>query len=357
MNVMEIRYKRLRDAMAEKGLDAVYVNAAENYLYMSHFDNPDGYMLITADKSWLFADFRYTEAAREGAFSCCTVCEPGKPELASIVAEYQLKVIGYEDRALTCAALQNLQKHLPGCEFVPVGNMFTAIRTIKTPDEVQSIVRAQRIAEQAFHHLMGMIQYDMTEIEVAAELEYFMKKNGSEKPSFDTIAISGSNSSRPHGVPRPVKLEKGFLTMDYGAMVDGYHSDMTRTVCIGKADAEMRKLYDTVLHAQLAALQYIEIGKNNVEADKVARDIIYAAGYEGCFGHGLGHGVGLRIHEDPRLSPSAAPDCVLHAGEIVTVEPGIYVEGKYGCRIEDMLYLSEDGKQNLTDCPKELIEI
>ncbi|MBE6568729.1 MAG: aminopeptidase P family protein [Ruminococcaceae bacterium] len=356
MNIMEIRYKRLRDAMAEKGLDAVYVIAPENYLYMSHFDNPDGYMLITLDKSWLFADFRYFEAAKLEAFSCCTVCEPGKPKLSEIVNEYNLKTIGYEDRALTCYELTSLKEQLNTCEFVPTGNMFSQIRAAKTPDEIEAVTKAQRIAEGAFHHLLSMIHYDMTETDVVAELEYFMKKNGSEKPSFDTIAVSGTQSSRPHGVPRPVKLEKGFLTMDYGAMIEGYHSDMTRTICIGKADAEMKKVYNTVLEAQLAALEFVEAGKVNSDVDKVARDIINAAGYEGCFGHGLGHGVGLLIHEAPNLN-ARATDLVLHTGELVTVEPGVYLEGKYGCRIEDMVYLSENGKINLTDCPKELIEI
>lgn len=356
MNIMEIRYTRLREAMSEKGIDAVYVNAPENYLYMSHFDNPDGYMLITKDKSWLFADFRYIEAAKLEAFSCCTVCEPGKPELSEIISEYNLKNIGYEDQALTCYELNNLKKQLEICEFIPTGNMFSFIRASKTQEEIEAVVKAQRIAEGAFHHLLSMIHYDMTETDVVAELEYFMKKNGSEKPSFDTIAVSGVQSARPHGVPRPVKLEKGFLTLDYGAVVGGYHSDMTRTICIGKADADMKKLYDTVLKAQLAAIEFVEIGKSNKETDKVARDIIYSAGFEGCFGHGLGHGVGLLIHEDPRVSAGAG-DAVLHTGELITIEPGIYIEGKYGCRIEDMIYLSENGKQNLTNCPKELIEI
>lgn len=356
MNIMEIRYKKLRDEMAAKGLDAVYVIAPENYLYMSHFDNPDGYMLITKDKSWLFADFRYFEAAKLEAFSCCTVCEPAKPKLSEIVNEYNLKTIGYEDHALTCFELHTLQEQLPACEFVPTGKMFSAIRATKTPDEIEAITKAQRIAEGAFQHLLSVIHYDMTENDVVAELEYFMKRNGSEKPSFDTIAVSGAQSSRPHGVPRPVKLEKGFLTMDYGAMIDGYHSDMTRTICIGKADAEMKKLYNTVLQAQLAALEFVEAGKRNFDVDKVARDIINEAGYEGCFGHGLGHGVGLLIHEAPNLNARSG-DTVLHVGELITVEPGIYIEGKYGCRIEDMVYLSETGKQNLTNCPKELIEI
>jgi len=196
----------------------------------------------------------------------------------------------------------------------------------------------------------------MTETEVAAELEYYMKKHGSEKPSFDTIAVSGTASARPHGVPRPVRLEKGFLTMDYGAVVNGYHSDMTRTIVIGKADADITKLYNTVLEAQCAAIDAITEGVKNADMDKVARDIIDNAGYKGCFGHSLGHGVGLEIHEQPGVSGGMG-DATLKVGQIITVEPGIYIEGKYGCRIEDMVLITKGGKRNLTDCPKELIEI
>ncbi len=351
-----VRYERLYEKMNELDLDAVYVRSPENHLYMSHFDNPDGYLFLTRTDGWVFADFRYTEAAMEDSFTGLHVCEPGKPALESLVNEQNCRRIGYEDRSLHCAALADLQKRMPQIEWVPVGNMFAQIRCAKTRDEVDNIIAAQRIAEGAFHHLLSVISYDMTEIEVAAELEYYMKKHGSEKPSFDTIAVSGTASSRPHGVPRPVKLEKGFLTMDYGAVVNGYHSDMTRTICIGKADNEQKKLYNTVLSAQKAALELAAPGVRNADLDKAARDIIDNAGYKGCFGHSLGHGVGLLIHEQPGVS-SGMGETVLHPGEIITVEPGIYVAGKYGCRIEDMLYITENGTENLTNCPKELIEI
>lgn len=358
MTKMEYRYNTLRDKMREMGVDAVYVSSAENHLYMSGFDNPDGWMLITLDKAYLFADFRYIEAAKAEATGLCEVCLPGKPTLQEIVRDCGIKVLGYEDRRLTCAGLNGIRHSLDGMgvEYAPVGGIFTEIRSVKSPDEVENILAAQHIAEGAFEHILRTITYDMTEIEVAAELEYYMKKNGSDKPSFDTICVSGTASSRPHGVPRKCKLEKGFLTMDYGAMVNGYHSDMTRTIVIGKADDEMKKLYNTVLEAQLAAIDAITEGVKNADMDKVARDIIYGAGYEGCFGHSLGHGVGLEIHESPNLSGGAG-DRVLKVGEIVTVEPGIYIEGKYGCRIEDMVLIEAGGKRNLTDCPKEMIEV
>lgn len=357
--IMQNRYAKLREKMTEMGLDAVYVNSAENHLYMSSFDNPDGWLFITKEKSYVFADFRYIEAAKEDADpDCCTVCLPNQPKISEIVAENGIKAIGYEDEEMTCSAFARFRNSLKDfdIEYKPMKNTFTEIRSYKTDDEVENILAAQKIAEGAFQHILKVINYDMTEIEVAAELEYYMKKNGSEKPSFDTICVSGTASSRPHGVPRPVKLEKGFLTMDYGAIVNGYHSDMTRTIVIGKADEEMRKLYNTVLSAQLAAIDAITEGAKNADMDKVARDIIDNAGYKGCFGHGLGHGVGLKIHEAPGLSGGMG-EATLKVGQIVTVEPGIYLEGKYGCRIEDMVLVTPGGKRNLTDCPKELIEI
>ena len=182
-----------------------------------------------------------------------------------------------------------------------------------------------------------------------------MRKFGAEKTSFDTIAVSGSASSLPHGEPRNIKLERGFLTMDFGALYNGYCSDMTRTIVIGKADDEMKKVYNTVLSAQLAALDFVAAGKSGKDCDKIARDIIYGAGYEGCFGHSLGHGVGMYIHENPRLA--GGWDKPLEVGAIVTVEPGIYIEGKYGVRIEDIVCLKKDGFDNLTRSSKVLIVI
>ncbi|MBQ7599292.1 MAG: aminopeptidase P family protein [Clostridia bacterium] len=358
MEKMEKRYELLRREMGKIGVDAIYVSSAENHQYVTDFDNPDGWAFITMDKAWVYADPRYIEAARAEATSLCKVCLPGEPTIPSVCAEESIRTIGYEDFKLTCAELERLRKSFEGQDirFVPLGGMLTSLREFKTDDEVASIVAAQRIAEAAFDHICKVLTYDMTEVEVAAELEYYMKKHGSQKPSFDTICVSGTASSRPHGVPRNVKLEKGFLTMDFGAMVNGYHSDMTRTVVIGKADSDMKRLYDTVLKAQLAAEAAVAEGKKNFDIDKIARDIIYSAGYEGKFGHGLGHGVGLEIHEEPRLSPKTG-DEVLKAGQIVTVEPGIYIEGLYGCRIEDMMYVTETGADLLTDCPKELIEL
>lgn len=358
---MSQRIEKLRELMKEKGFDALFVTSPENNLYFSGFANADGCLLITSEgKSFAFEDFRYIEAAkREISADDFTVVMPTGPRkewLLEAVASCGAVTVAYEDSVLTARSLENLKKELSGCEVVPAGDIVYELRVAKDESEVECIVKAQRIAEKSFMELLPLINYDCTETFVAAQLEFLMRKNGSEGASFDTIAVSGKNSSSPHGVPRNVKLEKGFLTLDFGATIGGYHSDMTRTIVIGKADDEMKHLYNTVLDAQLAALDAIKEGESCFKMDKIARDIIYGRGYEGAFGHALGHGVGLEVHEAPALSPRSG-DRKLIAGDIVTVEPGIYLEGKYGCRIEDMVYITKGGARNLTDCTKELIEI
>ncbi len=358
MGVYEKRYERLRAYMKEADLDAVYITATENYRYFSGFNNPDGFMIVTADGADVFADFRYFEAAKAKCYPCCRVVEQKRGCTAEWFGTAGVSRVGFENMDLSVYGFDSLKKITDEvkAELFPVDATLTGIRAVKEREEVELIIRAQRIAERALDHVLKMIKYDMTELEVAAELEYYMKKYGSVTPSFETIAVSGSASSLPHGVPRPVKLERGFLTMDFGATAEEYHSDMTRTVVIGKADDKMKRLYNTVLEAQNAAHAFIKAGVTGEEADKSARDIINAAGYEGCFGHSLGHGVGLEIHELPNLSPRIE-GIKLVPGNVVTNEPGIYIEGKYGCRIEDMIYIGEDGPENLTEAPKELIEI
>ncbi len=338
-------------------VDCLLVTCEKNQRYLTGLNYTDGYVLVSRDHAWLLADFRYIEVAKRCESDDLTVIllENRRVTLCNLFADHKLSRIGFEDGVMTCAALETMKKTFPLVDFVPCGNILETMREVKTADEVANIVAAQRIAEKALDRLLSLMTPDMTEIEVALELEYGMRKFGAEKTSFDTIAVSGSASSLPHGEPRNIKLEKGFLTMDFGALYQGYCSDMTRTVVIGRADDEMKKVYNTVLSAQLAALDYVDAGKTGAACDQVARDIIYGAGYEGCFGHSLGHGVGMFIHESPRLSYTW--DKPLVVGNVVTVEPGIYLEGKYGVRIEDMVWLSPDGPVNLTKAPKELIEL
>lgn len=346
--------------MSREGLDFIWVSSPENHRYTSGFNNPDGRVLVGLRETVMFADFRYFEEAERTAYEGITVVQPAGRIISGEVADRlggagKIRV-GYEENRLTCAELDALRVALPDAEFVPAGKIFSELRQVKRPYEIERIKAAQAITDAALSHILAVLSPNMTELEVAAELEYFMKKSGAEAISFETIAVSGRNSSSPHKTPENRRLEPGFLTMDFGAVVDGYHSDMTRTVVIGKADAEMRRLYETVLAAQAAVLEVISVGKPNFEMDKIARDIIDGAGYKGAFGHSLGHGVGLEIHEDPGLSPRDN-GLMLVPGNVVTVEPGIYLAGKYGCRIEDMVIITDDGAEDITASPKELIEI
>lgn len=213
---------------------------------------------------------------------------------------------------------------------------------------------AQRLTDETFKYITARIEEGRTEREIMLDMEFYMRRLGSEGVSFDFIVVSGKNSSLPHGVPTDKKVERGdFITMDFGAVVGGYRSDMTRTVALGSIDDEQKKVYDTVLKAQLAGIKAVKAGVVCKDVDKISRDIIYSAGYEGCFGHGLGHSVGIEIHERPLFNTRC--DTVLKAGMVMTVEPGIYIENKYGVRIEDMVYVTENGCIDLTNSPKELI--
>jgi len=356
---MQKRLEKAKKKLSELGADALYVTSEINARYLTGFDFSDGSVLITKNESYVLTDFRYIEAAKKSITGGYNVIVPDRAKgdyLENLCRENDVKSLAFEDNVLSYAGYQYLKKRLPGIELVCAGSLIEDLRLYKDAEEVENIIAAQRIAEQAFAELLPEIRAGRTETELAAELEYRMKRLGAEDISFKTICVSGTASALPHGVPRNIPIERGFLTFDFGAVVNGYHSDMTRTVVVGRADDEMRRIYNTVLKAQLAAEAVIAEGYKNADADKVARDIIDEAGYKGCFGHSLGHGVGLMIHEAPGLHARAG-DAVLEVGQIVTVEPGIYIEGKYGCRIEDMMEIIPGGARNLTNCPKELIEI
>ena len=232
--------------------------------------------------------------------------------------------------------------------------MIAGMRIIKAEWEIDKIVAAQRIAEQAFDEILQFIKPGVSERDIALNLDFSMRRAGAEDISFSTIAVSGKNSSLPHGTPGNKLVENGdFVTMDFGALLDGYHSDMTRTVAVGYATEEMQRVYDTVLEANRLGIAAVRAGITGMEVDRISRSFIEAQGYSGCFGHGLGHGVGLDIHEAPSLSPRG--DIVLQPNMVVTIEPGVYLENKFGIRIEDMVVVTENGCKNLTRSSKDLM--
>ena len=353
-----MRLTKLRNKMAELGVDAVIVLDELNQHYLSEFAFTDGLLFITKTRAYLITDFRYYEMALNSANKSFEVLTPDnrKEFLNKVIAEEGIKTIGFEGGSVSYDTYRNYCDNYP-CEFVNIGDTIEVIRQIKSADEIEKMQKAQDITDAALAHLLKFITPNMTELEVAVELEYAMRKGGADSFAFETIAVSGDASALPHGTPRNVKLRPGFLTMDFGAKYQGYCSDMTRTIVIGKADEDIKKLYNTVLRAQTEALAYLREGADCGEADKVARDIIDSIPeYKGAFGHSLGHSVGLFIHESPRLY-SRGFGRKLKVGEIVTVEPGIYLFGKYGCRIEDMVAITKDGIHNFTHSPKDLIEI
>lgn len=345
-------------------LDALLITDPYNMRYLSGFRGGEGALYISKTRNVLITDSRYTEqAARESEFE--VIEENRDHNRRQILTECIRKEkhknasafsMGYEDNYMKCADFAQLAEALPVTNWEPLKGHIDEFRRIKTPEEIELLAKAEAIGDYAFSRVLEVLKPGMTELEVAAVLEYHMKMAGAEDLSFSTIAASGIHSSMPHAIPDEKKLAQGdFLTMDFGCKYKGYCSDMTRTVVIGRASRKQKDIYSIVLEAQLGALDAIRSGKTGKEIDCVARDIITKAGYGQYFGHGLGHSVGLYIHEDPRLSPT--DDTVLQAGMIETVEPGIYIPGFGGVRIEDMVVVTENGCRNLTGSPKELIEL
>ena len=337
--------------------DAAVILSEHNRRYFTGFSATDGILFVTRDRAVLLEDFRYIEAARAQAKGCeVALLERQAEQLCALAAECGVRTVSIESAELTVAGLNNLRRSLPDASFDDSDDLsraITRLRMIKTPQEIARIRKAQEITDAAYAHILPMIKPGVTERELSLEIEYFMKKQGASGPSFDLIVVSGEKTSLPHGVPGERKIRPGdFVTMDTGAVYDGYCSDMTRTVAVGDVTPAMKHVYDTVLQAQLAAEAALHAGAVCNEVDRIARDLIDNAGYRGCFGHGLGHSVGLQIHEEPRLSPACSQ--ALEAGMLMTVEPGIYLEGGFGVRIEDLVVITPDGCDILTRSPKEL---
>lgn len=346
-------------SLIPKNVDGILIISPENRFYFTHFSSSDGYLFVTRDDALFLTDSRYIEAAQSKIKNCrCDELVSLSKQLPSIAKEMKFTSLLTEANRLTVSQLSQLRKIFAGIRLSTVGTdkIIDSLREIKTEEEVKNIVLAQRIAERAFKHILSFIKPGVSERDISLELDYFMLKNGAEALSFETIAVSGVKSSMPHGVPDGKKIDNGdFVTMDYGAVVNGYHSDMTRTVAVGKITDKQKDVYNTVLSAQKNAAEFVKAGVKLSDADAAARDIISGKGYGEFFRHSTGHGVGIEIHEAPFVSPRSTS--VLKKGNVITDEPGIYIPGEFGVRIEDMLLITENGCKNLTNAPKELIII
>ncbi|MBE7035503.1 MAG: aminopeptidase P family protein [Ruminococcaceae bacterium] len=335
--------------------DGVLITSPENLRYFSGFTGGEGALVLSGQEKKLLTDSRYVLQAAEEApdFS---VIDTAETKLLDCLCACDFKTLAIEEENLSAHFYKKLTAALPRCTFLGVDETLLLLRAVKNDAELDLTRKAARLADEAFAHVLPLIRPEVSELDIAMELEWHMRKGGADGPSFPIICASGYRSAMPHGVASEKKLASGELfTMDFGCFYHGYASDMTRTVMIGKASEKQRKIYDTVLAAQLAALSAIGPGVSGQDADAAARDLISAAGFGPCFGHSLGHGTGLLIHERPTLSPRS--DSVLAPGMIVSVEPGIYVEGIGGVRIEDLVIITEDGIENLTTSPKELLEL
>ena len=350
------RLEQLREWMPRE-IDAAVLETEVNRYYFSDFASSDGTLIVTRDKSVLVVDGRYIEAAEKTACGCEVRLgnRPNEwfPRLMSELSVGRALV----EAAIPVSLYRRWQDMIPDVELVCDGSLDRQIeqqRSVKDAAEVLALREAQRLTDEAFLHILEYIREGVTERDIAIELEFTMRRLGAQREAFETIAVSGERGSLPHGVPSSKKVKKGeFVTMDFGAVVDGYHADMTRTIAVGWVGDEQRRVYDTVLEAQLAALATIHAGITGSQADQAARKVIDAAGYGRYFDHSTGHGVGLEIHEAPSLA--SRYDKPLLNGQVVTVEPGIYLPGRFGVRIEDFVLVTPDGCHNMTGSSKELI--
>ena len=336
---------------------AVLICTDVNRFFLSCMKSSAGYMLISSVGNFLLVDGRYYEDALKKVYPDIKVVllERLSRQLNELVQRFGIKTL-YTETEITVSQLTTLNSII-NCDVKSeqrlTDDLYKA-RSVKSQREIENIIFAQRIAEQSFEEILNFIKVGVSEKEIALELDYEMQKRGSEGVSFETIAVSGENSSLPHGVPGERLLRAGdFLTLDFGAVHNGYHSDMTRTVAIGHATEKMHEVYDLVLSAQNAAIQKVQGGVKCSLVDATARDIITKAGFAGNFNHSTGHGVGLEIHEYPNLSNRC--DDKLVCSQVVTIEPGVYLQGNFGVRIEDMVVVRENERQNLTNSPKTLI--
>ncbi len=351
-----MRLSRLRKLFIELNLDAILITDKYNMHYFSGYTGGTGYVLVTSSNVYILTDSRYTEQASlesKGSIIYDVGNRSYSRLIKTIIDEGNIKELGFENLNIGYNTFFQLNKVCEDINLISVDNKVSILRCVKSREEILLIKEAESIGDTAYSHILDYIIEGTSERDIAVELEYFMKKSGANGLSFDTIVASGTNSSMPHAMVTDKKISVGdFVTMDFGCIYRGYCSDMTRTVALSGCSREQENIYDIVLEAQEAAISEIKAGVLCSYIDSIARDIISDAGYGEYFGHGLGHGVGLDIHEEPRFSPKC--DVVLEPNMVITVEPGIYLPGKFGVRIEDLVVVTEDGYENLTNSYKEL---
>lgn len=348
--------KQIAGRLDEYGLDGMLVTSQHGERYAMGFHG-EGLALITKEDCWYFTDSRYIEAANKEIFGAHIDCvgrgRSHRMLAAQIVQQQTLAKVGFESDCMSVDALKLYQKEL-SCTLIAAPGLISGLRAAKDEDELACMRRSQAITDRVFANILDFIRPGMTEREVAARLVYELMRLGASKPSFDPIVAAGSNGSMPHAVPGDTVIEPGtFVTMDFGGVYKGYCSDMTRTIAVGRPTQEMRQVYDTVLRAQQAGLSAARAGIPGCQVDEAARQVIEQAGWGKYFGHSLGHSLGLEVHESPNFSP--AEQSILPVGAVLSCEPGIYLPGRFGVRIEDVVILTEDGCENITASPKTLI--
>jgi Xaa-Pro aminopeptidase len=353
------RFEKIEKCLKEDGFDGLYINDEVNRIYFSGFTGTFGVLLFLNGNKYFFTDSRYTGQAKK-EIQGFEILEYKKKtfysKLNELLKTHRIKKLGFESDRLTYDQYSDIKEKLNKTKLLSIGDRIKNLRAIKDDDEAENIKKAVNLADKAFSHILKFIKPGVKESELSAEIEFFFRKNGSKGSSFRTIVASGERSSLPHGVASDKELEKGdTITFDFGAIYNNYCSDITRTVFLGEPNSELRRIYDIVLRAQTEAINAIKPGMKAFEADRIARDIINGEGYKNEFEHGLGHGVGIEVHEMPSLSPNS--DIILKKGMVVTIEPGIYINELGGVRIEDMLMLRDEKATVFTTANKELIII
>lgn len=353
---MSTRSDRLIAALDGAGVDLLLVSNLLNVRYLTGFTGSNGAVVAGAGTRVFLTDFRYTEQSEQEVypeFEQITVAHDVLGGALEHLPDGAVR-LGYEAQTVTVAEYEHMRELFPErVELVATKSLVEGMRRVKDEQEIELIAAAQRLADEAFEALLAGGLKGRTERELALALEHDMRLRGAEGPSFDSIVAGGGHGALPHATPRDVKIQEGQLVViDWGAKLSGYCSDCTRTVAIGEPGPEAREAYELVLGAQQVGLQEVRAGGDGRQIDQAVRDIIYGAGHEGHYGHGLGHGVGLDIHEAPNLSPRSQD--TLAAGNVVTVEPGVYLPGRFGIRIEDLVVVTDDGIRILTSIPKGL---